>query len=220
MHNAYFADRGEAGNALAEALATYADSDDVVVLALPRGGVPVGFEVARRLNVPLDVIVVRKIGAPGHQELAMGAVASGGALVRNEDVISSMRVDEATFDHVADQKRREVRDRERLFRGDRAPLAVKEKVVIVIDDGIATGSTITAAIQALKQLEPARVIAAVPVAPPDTVAALSKIADDVIALKTPTPFMAVGSWYGSFPQVPDTEVIRLLKDAAKREQGS
>jgi putative phosphoribosyl transferase len=165
-----------------------------------------------RIRKPtIDVIVVRKIGAPGHQELAMGAVASGGALVRNEQVISSMGISQASFDRVADQKRREVRDREQLFRGDRDPLVVDEKTVIVVDDGIATGSTITAAIRALKQLEPARVIAAVPVAPPDAVAALSEIADEVVALKTPTPFMAVGSWYGSFPQVPDDEVIRLLK---------
>jgi putative phosphoribosyl transferase len=220
MHNAYFSDRREAGRALAEALDAYSESDDVVVLALPRGGVPVGFEVAQRLNAPLDVIVVRKIGTPGHQELAMGAVASGGALVRNEQVISSMGVSEASFDRVADQKHREVRDREHLFRGDRDPLAVKDKVVIVIDDGIATGSTIIAAIQALKQLEPARVVAAVPVAPPEAVADLSELADEVVALKTPTPFMAVGAWYDSFPQVPDTEVIRLLKSAAEREQGS
>jgi putative phosphoribosyl transferase len=211
MHNAYFADRAEAGRVLAEALDAYSETDDVVVLALPRGGVPIGFEVARRLNLPLDVIVVRKIGTPGQQELAMGAVASGGALVRNEHVISSLRIDEATFDRVADQKRREVRDREQLFRGDSEPIAVKGKVVIVVDDGVATGSTIIAALRALRHLEPARVIAAVPVAPPDAVAALSEIADEVVALETPTPFMAVGSWYGSFPQVPDNEVIRLLK---------
>jgi putative phosphoribosyl transferase len=211
MHGAYFSDRIEAGRALAETLHDFFESDDVVVLALPRGGVPVGFEVARRLNVPLDVIVVRKIGTPGQQELAMGAVASGGALVRNEHVISSMRIDEATFDRMADQKRREVRDREQLFRGDREPLAVKEKVVIVVDDGVATGSTIIAALRALRQLGPARAIVAVPVAPPDTVAALSEIADEVVALETPTPFLAVGHWYQDFPQVPDNEVIRLLK---------
>jgi putative phosphoribosyl transferase len=217
MHKAYFADRREAGLALAEALDAHSDTDDVVVLALPRGGVPVGYEVARHLNAPLDVIVVRKIGTPGHQELAMGAVASGGALFRNEQVISSTGINEGAFNQVADQKHREVRDREHLFRGDRDPLAVRGKVVIVIDDGIATGSTITAAIQALRQIEPARVIAAVPVAPPATVAVLSEIADDVVALKTPTPFMAVGHWYQDFPQVPDKKVIRLLKKAAERE---
>ena len=215
MRNAHFADRTDAGRALAKALESYTETEDVVLLALPRGGVPVGFEVSQRLNVPLDVIIVRKIGTPGHQELAMGAVSSGGALVRNEDVIRSMGVDEATFDRVADRRFREVRDREHLFRGGRAPLDVKEKVVVVIDDGIATGSTITAAIQALRQLQPAHVIAAVPVAPPDTVAALSEIADEVVALKTPTPFMAVGSWYGSFPQVPDEDVKRLLAESER-----
>ena len=220
MHEAHFADRREAGLALAEALDAYSNTADVVVLALPRGGVPVGYEVARHLDVPLDVLVVRKIGTPGHQELAMGAVASGGALVRNEQVITSIGVNEDVFNEVADQKHREVRDRERLFRGDRRPLALKKKVVIVIDDGVATGSTITAAIQALRQLEPARVITAVPVAPPNTVTALSEIADEIVALKTPTPFMAVGHWYHDFPQVPDKEVIRLLNQAANREKGS
>jgi putative phosphoribosyl transferase len=220
MHRARFSDRIEAGQALAEALHDFSDGDDVVVLALPRGGVPVGFEVARGLNAPLDVIVVRKIGAPGQQELAMGAVASGGVIVRNESVLSAMRVDEATFSEAAEQKRLEVRERDTLFRGARDELAVSGKVVIVVDDGIATGSTVSAAVHALKQLEPARVVVAVPVASTEAVNALESLADDTVVLKTPTPFMAVGHWYDSFPQVPDKEVLRLLRTAAEWDNRS
>lgn len=204
-----FADRNEAGRALGDALEGYRGSD-VVVLALPRGGVPVGFEIAKHLTAPLDVIIVRKIGTPAREELAMGAVASGGVLVRNEHVIAAVGVDEATFAQLAEQKHREVSDRERLFRGEKEPISVRGNVVIVVDDGIATGSTITAALQALKQLKPSRIVVAVPVAPPEAVAAMGELADEVLCLETPTPFMAVGSWYRDFRQVPDDEVRRLL----------
>jgi putative phosphoribosyl transferase len=166
------------------------------------------------LDAPLDVIVVRKVGAPGHQELAMGAVASGGILVRNEQVISGMGIDEATFTLAVEQERREVHDRDVLFRGEREPLGLRGKIVIVVDDGIATGSTMSAALRALRQLGPSQLVAAVPVAPPDTVAALVDLADDIIALHTPTPFVAVGAWYQDFRQVPDKEVRRLLDRTA------
>jgi len=210
MFSAVFTDRSHAGQELADALEWRGGFDGAVIVALPRGGVPVGFEVARRLDAPLDVIVVRKLGTPGHEELAMGAVASGDIVVRNEGVISASGVDDETFETIATHKRNEVRDRDRLFRGNREPLAVKGKTVVVVDDGIATGSTIRAALRALRQLGPKRIVVAVPVAPPDTVSALLDLADDVLCLHTPTPFMAVGSWYRDFTQVPDNEVRRLL----------
>jgi putative phosphoribosyl transferase len=213
MRNAYFSDRTHAGQALASALDIYSGRDDVVLLALPRGGVPVAHEVALRLEAPLDVIVVRKIGAPGHQELAMGAVASGGVVVRNQQVIEAMGVDDETFANMAERMRREVRDRDVLFRGGRSPLGVTGKVVIVIDDGIATGSTITAALRAVKQLEPDSLVVAVPVASAEAVDSLAPLADKVLSLETPSPFISVSSWYDSFPQLPDKEVRRLLREA-------
>lgn len=216
MNRVAFADRAEAGAALSDALHRYAGRDDVVVLALPRGGVPIGFEVARRLDAPLDVVVVRKIGAPGHEELAMGAVASGGSIVRNDRVIAHMNVDEATFAHAAKQKRREVRAREERFRGDRDALSVTGHTVLVVDDGIATGSTARAALGAIRGLGPARLVLAVPVAPPDVIPGLQDVADEVVCLQTPRAFMSVGSWYRAFPQVPDDEVRRLLDRAATR----
>jgi predicted phosphoribosyltransferase len=214
MHGAYFSDRTEAGQALAEALDGYAGRDNVVVLALPRGGVPVAYEVARRLQAPLDVIVVRKIGTPGQQELAMGAVASGGALVRNEDVISSVGVDETVFTRAAQAQAQEVLERESRFRSGRAAPDLANKTVIVVDDGVATGATMRVALQALRQSGPASVAVAVPVAPRSTVQTMHDVADDVVCLATPSPFFAVGAWYENFPQVGDDEVRHLLEIAA------
>lgn len=219
MVDAVFSDRVDAGRTLAEALERYQGRPDVMIIALPRGGVPVGFEVARRLDVPLDVIVVRKLGAPGHEELAMGAVASGGIVVRNDDVISMMGIDDHAFTTAVAAKRHEVEERERLFRGETEAIAIRDKVVIVVDDGVATGSTISAALSGLRQLEPAGLVVAVPVAPPEAVAALSGLADDVVALRTPSPFHAVGFWYRDFRQVPDSEVHRLLSDPESSRPG-
>jgi predicted phosphoribosyltransferase len=219
MRDARFTDRTEAGRELADALSRFGDRDDVVVHALPRGGVPVGYEVAVALDAPLDVIVVRKIGAPGHEELAMGAVASGGAIVRNERVIADLGIDDATFDHVARRKRGEVRERELRFRGGRPAPPVEGKTVIVVDDGIATGSTIQAAVRVLRPRAPSHIVVAVPVAPRDAIDLLREIADEVVCLVTPTPFLAVGSYYREFSQVQDYEVRGIRDDAAAYAAG-
>lgn len=213
MFTPLFTDRSHAGRELAGAIESRGEFDEAVVVALPRGGVPVGYEVACRLGVPLDVIVVRKLGSPGHEELAMGAVASGGIVVRNQGVMDAGGVDDETFQRIVERKQLEVRDRDRLLRGDRPPLAIDAKAAIVVDDGVATGSTINAAIRGLRQLNPKRIVVAVPVAPPETVSALLTLADDVLCLHTPTPFVAVGAWYQDFTQVADKEVRRLLTAA-------
>ena len=207
-----FRDRAEAGRILAEKLVVYAGRPDVLVLALPRGGVPVAFEVARALDVPLDVFVVRKLGVPGHEELAMGAIASGGVRVLNEDVIQvcpPLRVIEA----VTARELEELGRRERSYRGDRPALQVRGRTVILVDDGLATGSTMRAAIKALRRLGPDRIVVAVPTAAPSTCAELGLEADECICCITPDPFYAVGVWYEDFSQTTDREVRDLLKRA-------
>ncbi len=195
---------------LAEHLVDLAGRDDVVVLALPRGGVPVAFEVARALGAPLDVFVVRKLGFPGHEELAMGAVASGGTTVLNRELIDGRGVSDATIDVVIDRERRELERRDTAYRGDRPPPDVAGNTVVLVDDGLATGSTMRAAALAVRERRPARLVVAVPVGAPETCAELHDVADDVVCALTPQGFDAVGRWYRDFTQTSDDEVSSLL----------
>jgi putative phosphoribosyl transferase len=206
-------DRTMAGQALAQALESYRDREAVVVLGLPRGGVPVAYEVAEALNARLDLILVRKLGTPGQEELAMGAIASGGIRVLNEDVVSSLRISDEAIEQVAAEEQRELERRERAYRGLRPRPEIARKCVVLVDDGVATGATMRAAIAALRQQNPARVIVAVPVAPPDTVEILRGEADEVIFLARPEPFMAISRWYTDFAQVSEEEVKQLLGKA-------
>ena len=205
-----FADRAEAGELLAERLSAYRDRDDVVVLALPRGGVPVAREVARALGVPLDVYVVRKLGVPGHEELAMGAIATGGVRLLNHDVIDALGIPMNVIDAVASREQQELARREQAYRGDRGPIALTNKTVILVDDGLATGATMRAAVMAARQQQPARVIVAVPVGAVSTCAGLAAEADEVVCVRTPDPFVAVGLWYRDFTPTTDHEVRSLL----------
>ncbi|HEY7192070.1 MAG TPA: phosphoribosyltransferase family protein [Vicinamibacterales bacterium] len=205
-----FANRREAGLALARRLRHLAGRDDVVVLALPRGGVPVGFEVAKALGARLDVFVVRKLGLPGYPELAMGAIASGDTRVLNEDVVRWYRPSAQALDAVTRSERLELERRERNYRGNRPLTPIEGHVVILVDDGLATGSTMRAAILAVRRLKPARVVVAVPVGARETCAALRDVADDVVCVLTPEPFRAVGLWYEDFSQTSDEEVRELL----------
>jgi predicted phosphoribosyltransferase len=210
-----FADRHAAGAALAERLKEFAARHDVVVLALPRGGVPVAYEVARALNAPLDVFVVRKLGVPGHEELAMGAIASGDVRVLNQEVLAWYRLSDADVDAVARHEKAELARRERLYRGGRPLVPIDGRVVILIDDGLATGSTMRAAVEAVRRLNPSRIIVAVPVGAQDTCDQLRQIADDAICLMTPASFSAVGQWYLDFSQTTDDDVSRLLAGAGQ-----
>jgi putative phosphoribosyl transferase len=209
-----FVDRSEAGKELAIALEGYRD-DDVVVLALPRGGVPVAVEVAKHLGAPIDLLLVRKIGVPSQPELAMGAVVDGDqpTIVRNDEVIRLAWVSAAEFDAACHRELAEIERRRSRYLGDRPPEEVSGRVVIIIDDGIATGATIRAAIRALRRRKPRKIVLAVPVAPPEEVAQLRAEADDVICLETPAFFQAIGIWYGDFRQLTDEDVIRLMQSA-------
>jgi len=209
-----FQDRPDAGRQLAEELLNYAGRDDVIVLALPRGGVPVAFEVAHRLGVPLDVFVVRKLGVPGHEELAMGAIAPGGVRVLNEDVLHVIPDAQAIVEMVTAIEREELERRERNYRGDRSAPDLKNRTVILIDDGLATGATMRAAVAALRQQGAARIIVAVPVGAPPTCQDLKNAADEVICLQTPVAFIGVGQYYADFSQTTDEEVRELLAQAA------
>jgi predicted phosphoribosyltransferase len=208
-----FRDRREAGRELARILAGYAGRPDVTVLALPRGGVPVAYEVARALGAPLDVFLVRKLGVPGREELAMGAIASGGVRIINDEVVDALRIDPDTIDRAAAAEAAELSRRERAYRGDRPPLGVAGRVVLLIDDGLATGSSMRAAVQALRRLGPAEVVVAVPVAAASTCESFRGIVDRVVCARTPEPFHAVGLWYGDFSQTTDDEVSDLLRRA-------
>ena len=208
-----FKDRREAGIALADLLQGYARRNDVVVLALPRGGVPVAFEVAASLHVPLDVFSVRKLGVPGHPELAMGAIASGGVQVLNDEVLAWYQPSADTLEAVARVEMRELERRERVYRNGRPLILVEGRCVIIVDDGLATGSTMRAAVQAVRQLHVAKVVAAAPVGAPDTCAAMRRVADDVVCVLTPDHFTAVGAWYVDFSETSDDEVRRLLHDS-------
>ena len=210
-----FQDRRDAGRALADALRKYAGRDDVVVLALPRGGVPVAYEVARALGVPLDLFLVRKLGTPGHRELAMGAIASGGVRVLNDDVVRWYGIPKDAIEAVAREEERELVRRERAYREGRESVPIEGRVAILVDDGLATGSTMRAAVKAVRQLGPSAVVVAVPVGARETCDELSAIADEVACLRTPEPFAAVGQWYLDFEQTTDEEVRRLLSDHAE-----
>jgi putative phosphoribosyl transferase len=210
-----FADRREGGLVLAAQLRRLADRDDVVVLALPRGGVPVADVVARALNAPLDVFVVRKLGLPGHPEFAMGAIASGDVRVLNEELLASYPVSRADLDAVTRAERVELERRERAYRDGRPLAPVRGRTVILVDDGLATGSTMQAAVVAVRRLQPARVVVAVPVGAWEACRALRAVADEVVCAFTPEPFRAVGLWYADFEQTTDGEVRQLL--AASRE---
>lgn len=205
-----FRDRVEAGGLLAQLLVLYRDREDVLVLGLPRGGVPVACEVARALGVPFDVFVVRKLGVPGHEELAMGAIASGGVRVQNSEVVNALGIPATVIESVAMSEQLELDRREHLYRGNREPLGLANQTVILVDDGLATGSTMRAAVLAVRQQQPARVIVAVPVGARSTCADLRRDADDVVCVRSPDPFVAVGRWYHDFTPTSDDEVRSLL----------
>lgn len=205
-----FIDRSDAGQALATRLTEYHGQPDVLVLGLPRGGVPVAFEVAQALRVPLDVLIVRKIGAPGQPEFALGAIASGGVFVLNDDVPASL-IDTAEVASTLEVERRELQRREQLYRSGPGPLLLAGRRVVLVDDGAATGSSMLAAVRAARQLGARQVIIALPVASPGAVHKFSREADGVVCLGTPASFMAVGQWYEDFPQVSDAEVRALLQ---------
>jgi len=211
-------DREEAGQILAERLARFAAQSDVVVLGLPRGGVVVAYQVAKALKAPLDVFLVRKLGVPGHEELAAGAIASGGVRVLNEDVVRSIGLSESRLDEIAAREQAVLERREELYRGHSSPVELAGKQVIVVDDGLATGATMRTAVAALKRLGPARIIVAVPTAPVETCNMLSKEADEVVCAMTPSPFFSIGEWYEEFTQVSDDEVVALLEQARALDQ--
>lgn len=212
-----FRDRTEAGQQLAQALWHYAERSDVLVLALPRGGVPVAFEVAQELNAPLDVLVVRKLGVPGQEEMAMGAIAASGVRFLNEDIVNRLQISQTDIDQVAAAEQQELEHREALYREDRPAFDLRNRTVIIVDDGLATGATMKAAVMALRQHHPAHVVVAVPVASAETCQELAQAVDDVVCVRTPEPFRAVGLWYEQFPQTTDQEVQDLLQAARDRQ---
>ena len=205
-----FLDRPQAGRALAELLKQYAHQPDVIVLALPRGGVPVAYEIAQALSAPLDVIIVRKLGVPGHEEFAFGAVASGGSVVFNEDIMSLLALNQSAIDQVLKDELQEMARREQVYRGDSPFPELTDKTVILVDDGIATGATMRAAIQALQQKKPAKIIIAVPVAAHSTCEAMAAMVNQIVCPLQPVDLNAVGLWYDNFSQTSDSEVIELL----------
>jgi putative phosphoribosyl transferase len=211
MNGTRFRDRFHAGRCLAAALQAYAGRPNLLVLALPRGGVPVGYEVARALNAPLDVMLVRKLGVPGHEELAMGAIASGGIRILCDDVVRAFGIPEYLVATIATNEEEELERGERAYRDQRPPPEVKGRTVILVDDGLATGATMRAAAAALRTRYPERLVVAVPVAPPETCTVLQSEVDDVVCARAPEPFFAVGNWYDDFSQISDEEVRRLLR---------
>lgn len=215
-----FRDRHQAGSALAALLCPYAGRPDVLVLALPRGGVPVGYEVARSLGVPLDVFLVRKLGAPGHEELAMGAIATGGVQILNADVLRALHVTPEQVQLAVQSEEHELDRREREYRGDRPAPDIAGKTVILVDDGLATGATMRVALRALRLEHPGRIVVAVPVGATETCDALRGEADEIVCARTPEPFLAVGVWYERFDQTSDAEVRELLNDADVQPAGS
>jgi putative phosphoribosyl transferase len=208
-----FRDRTEAGKLLAKLLTAYTNQRDVLVLALPRGGVPVAFEIARALHAPLDVIVVRKLGVPGQEELALGAIATGGVRILNKDVVQFLDIPDEMIDFIAANEQQELERRERLYRGDRPVYAVRGRKVIIVDDGIATGATMHAAVAAIKERRPSRIIIAVPTAAPSTCDEFAAEVDELACVIRPEPFIAVGYWFRQFSQTTDEEVRNLLEQA-------
>lgn len=215
---AIFKDRRDAGQKLATELSAFAGRPDVVVLALPRGGVPVAFEVALALGAPLDIFIVRKLGLPGHEELAIGAIASGGVRVLNNDIVQTLRIPERVIDRVAQRELQELERRERAYRGDRPMPDVRDRTVILIDDGLATGASMRAAVAGLRALHPAQIVVAVPTAAPETCAALEREVDQIVCAMTPEPFYGVGRWYEDFSQTTDEEVRMFLEEANRQLQ--
>jgi len=215
-----FRDRTHAGQVLAEKLQEYAGRPDVLVLGLPRGGVPVAYEVARALRAPLDVFIVRKLGAPGQPELAIGAIASGGVRVLNPEIIRVLGISEREIEELTARERLEIEHRERLYRGDRPPLEVAGRTIILVDDGLATGSTMRAAAAALRRGGPAKIVVAVPVAAQATCEVLAAEVEQVICTTTPEPFFAVGQWYDQFTQTTDEEVRELLAASTSQPPAS
>jgi putative phosphoribosyl transferase len=213
----HFRDRSEAGRLLADKLGKYAGRSDVLVLALPRGGVTVGFELAKKLRARLDIIVVRKLGVPGHEELAMGAIAPGDVRVIDAAVVQRTHISGQTIDAVAAREQLELERREQVYRGDAPKPDVRDQSVILVDDGLATGSTMRAAIAATKRGLPARIVVAVPTAPPSPVNELSIEVDEVVAYMTPQLFFGVGEWYEKFGQISDDEVCRLLQQSKRAD---
>jgi putative phosphoribosyl transferase len=213
----FYQNRVEAGQALAQKLSHYANRSDVMVLGLPRGGVPVAYEVAQALHVPLDVFLVRKLGVPTREELAMGAIASGGVRYINYNVVEAWRISRETVDAVAEKESRELLRRESAYRDDRPPLDVQGKTVIVVDDGLATGASMYAAVVALRKLDPGWLTVAVPVSSPQTCEAFQDHVDEVVCVQTPEPFFAVGLWYTEFEQTTDEEVRDLMRKASQIE---
>jgi predicted phosphoribosyltransferase len=211
-----FLDRFAAGRVLASMLGSYAGRDDVLVLALPRGGLPVGYEIAAALGAPLDVFVVRKLGVPGQEELAMGAIATGRVRVLNDEVVQMLRIPAHVIDAVAAEEERELRRREVAYRGERPPPALEGRTVILVDDGLATGATMRAAVAAVRAQRPARLVIAVPTAAPSTCEEFREIVDEIVCAMTPEPFYAVGLWYEDFSQTTDEEVRELLERARER----
>jgi len=210
-----FSNRIEAGRELAEKLDKYAGREDVIVLGLPRGGVPVAYEVAKRLHVPLDVFIVRKLGVPGFEELAAGAIASGGVRVLNEDVMRAIPYADEAIEAVTAKETAELERREQIYREGRPPPELRDRIVIPVDDGLATGATMRAAVKALRERGVAKIVVAVPVAPPDTCHEIEQLADETICLSTPPFFQAVGQYYEDFSQTTDDEVRDLLTSAAQ-----
>jgi putative phosphoribosyl transferase len=212
-----FQDRYQAGSVLAQHLEAYARRPDVLVLALPRGGVPVGFEVGRALQAPLDVFLVRKLGVPGHEELAMGAIAGGGARLINTDIVQALGISHEALESVIRNEERELARRERLYRRNSARLPVADRSIILVDDGLATGSTMRVAVVALREQRPLRIVVGVPIAAPSACEELAVDVDDIVCAVTPEPFHSVGLWYQDFSQTTDEEVRELLEIAAREQ---
>jgi putative phosphoribosyl transferase len=210
---AQFRDRRDAGRILAQKLLAYTNRPDVIVLALPRGGVPVAYEVARELNAPLDILIVRKLGLPGHEELAIGAIASGGIRVLNHDITRALNIPKEMINIVAERELKELQRREHNYRGDRPPPEVRDRTVILIDDGLATGASMRAAVAGLRAQHPARIVVAVPTAAPETCEAFEFEVDEIVCAMTPEPFYGVGRWYEDFSQTTDQEVRSFLQEA-------
>jgi predicted phosphoribosyltransferase len=214
-----YRDRRDAGRKLARELSQTVDCSNAIVLGLPRGGVPVAFEVAKALGVPLDIFLVRKLGVPGHRELALGAIASGDVSVLNQDVVHMLDISPATIDAIAAREQRELRRRERVYRGDRPEPDLRGRSVILVDDGLATGASMQAAVKALRARKPAHIVVAVPTAPPETCVELEDQVDEVVCPVTPQPFFGVGAWYEDFSQTTDEEVRELLEQADRLMPG-
>jgi predicted phosphoribosyltransferase len=212
-----FRDRYDAGQQLAAKLSAYAGRPDVLVLALPRGGVPVAFEIARALRAPMDLFLVRKLGVPGQEELAMGAVASGGGRVLNRDVVEALGIPDRVIDAVAEREERELERREQLYRDGRPPVNAEGRAVILVDDGLATGATMRAVVATLRQQQPARIVIAVPLAAPSVCREFEAEVDEIVCARTPEPFYAVGLWYEDFSPTSDEEVHDLLRRSAQTQ---